>query len=173
METRRLGSRLLIGCLLLALLAGCAIGAQETATPEPSATPIVPTGTPGPTSCEEVEGNCLMVSFDGEHCTYHGPADLKSGPVTLIFLNESEARTGVHLLRHLGDETIQDAIDRIGEGPSPLPQPGWANPVNDWQVIGSGEIYTWEGSLKPAIHSVVCGAPRYGVWSGGGFTVEE
>ena len=49
MKTSLLWKRLLMGCLLLALLAGCA-----TATPEPTATPVPPTDTPGPSTLEVI-----------------------------------------------------------------------------------------------------------------------
>jgi hypothetical protein len=115
----------------------------------------------------------MMLSFDGENCTYDGPADLKSGPVTLLFLNESGGPAAVNLYRHLGDETIQDMIDYIGEEPYTGHGPTWVNPVNPWQLIRSGQVYTWEGTLKPGIHTLVCASPQYGLWHGGGFTVED
>jgi len=173
METRLLSNQILIGCLLLALLAGCATAAPETATLEPTSKPMVPTSTHGPGSCREVGGNCLELSFDGENCTYTGPTALKTGTVTLIFLNESEGRAAVNLVRHLGDQTIQDMIDLIGEEPSPGHAPSWANPVNTWQIIRSGETYAWEGALKAGIHTMVCADPQRGVWHGAGFTVED
>ena len=120
-----------------------------------------------------MEGNCLELSFEGERCTYNGPSDLETGPVTLIFLNESGGRAAVNLMRLLGDKTIQDMIDSIGEEPSHDVAPMWANSVNTWQVIRSGEVYTWEGGLKPGIHTMVCASPQYGVWYGSGFTVED
>lgn len=174
MEMGRLSSQLLVSCLLLALLAGCAMGAPESPTPEPAAVPIAPTATRGPSSCGEVEDVCMELSFDGEkNCTYSGPSDVKTGPVTLIFLNESGGRAAVELFRHLGDQTIQDMIDSIGEEPATEKGPMWANPVNTWQIIGSGEIYSWTGDLKPGVHTMVCASLQHGVWFGGGFTVED
>ena len=103
MKSSLLWKRFLIRCLLLALLTGCATAAPEILTPEPTDTPVPPTATPKPASCEEVEGICLWLSFDGESCTYEGPTALKAGPVTLIFINESEDGAGVDLVRHTGD----------------------------------------------------------------------
>ena len=85
MKTGLFWKRLLIGCLLFALLTSCA-----TAAPEPTATDVPPTATPEPTSCEEVEGICLELTFDGESCIYEGPTDLNPGPVTIIFHNEGD-----------------------------------------------------------------------------------
>jgi hypothetical protein len=116
----------------------------------------------------------MELAFDSEkNCMYSGPSEVKTGPVTLVFRNESGGRAGVNLVRHLGDQTIQDMIDSIGEEPSSGTAPIWANPVNTWQVIGSGETDAWEGHLKPGIHTMVCASPQYGIWFGGGFTVEE
>jgi len=82
MKTNLLAKLFVMGCLLFALLTGCATAAPETpihptTTPAPPTatlvpptdTPVPPTDTPEPTSCEEVEGNCLALSFDGENCT--------------------------------------------------------------------------------------------------------
>ena len=173
MKTSLLWSRLLIGFLLLVLLAGCATVAREILTPKPTSTPISPTDTPGPKSCEEVEGNCMKLSFDGENCTYDGPTDFKTGPVTLLFLNESGSLAAVNLVRHTGDETIQDKIDYIGEEPSSVHAPPWTRGLGTWQLIRSGKIYTWEGSLEPGIHTMTCASPEYGIWHGAGFTVED
>lgn len=150
-----------------------------TRTPiSPSATLIPPTITPQALSCEEVEKNCLELSFDGKRCTYEGPTSLKAGPVTLLFLNESEGRAAVGLVRHTGDETIQDMIDYIGEEPSTGSSPSWAQWVPTWSPVDSGERYTWEGILEPGIHTMVCGIPwpglgQHTVWFGGGFKVED
>jgi hypothetical protein len=75
-------SRYAIYLMLVVLwMAGCSGARPEpTATPAPSppsATPIRPTSTPQRSSCEEIEGICLELSFDGESCTYEGPAALE------------------------------------------------------------------------------------------------
>ena len=142
-------------------------------TPKPTSTPISPTDTPGPKSCEEVEGNCMKLSFDGENCTYDGPTDFKTGPVTLLFLNESEGIAAGNLMRHTGDETIQDMIDYIGEEPSTGTFPTWTHGLGTFQVIRSGERHTWEVVLEPGIHTMVCASPQYGIWFGTGLTVED
>lgn len=113
------------------------------------------------------------LSFDGDSCTYQGPTDLKTGPVTLLFLNESGVNAVVGLLRHAGDKTIQDMIDYIGEEPSMKQSPSWALIVFE-ESVPAGTSYTWEGSLKAGIHSVVCATiSPPGVWFGTGLTVED
>jgi hypothetical protein len=97
MKANPLWTRFLIGYLWLALMSGCATSVletptvtpnptvtfaaptavPETGTPEPTATLAPPTDTPREKSCEDVEGNCLELTFDGEGCTYEGPTDLK------------------------------------------------------------------------------------------------
>lgn len=125
---------------------------------------------------EEVkEDRTLQLTFDGESCTYEGPTELKPGPVTLLFRNESEGWAAVNLVRHTGDETIQDAIDYIGEEPSTVHHASWTKELGTWTQVRRGESYTWEGVLEPGIHHMVCASltPSYGVWFGGGFTVED
>jgi hypothetical protein len=134
--------------------------------------------TPQPTSCEKVERNCLWLSFDGESCNYEGPTALKAGPVTLLFLNESEGRAAVGLMRHTGEETIQDMIDYMREEPSTGISPPWVRHIPTWRDIDPGESHTWEGVLEPGIHTMVCGISEPGfmqhtVWFGAGFTVED
>lgn len=182
MKTSLFWKRLLIGCLFLVLLTGCAKAAPETPTPEPTATlvpptatPAPPTDTPEPTSCEEVEGICLLLSFDGETCTYEGPTEFRKGWVTFQFLNRSEGTAAADLLWHTGDKTIQDLIDFFGEEPSTKHHPYWTiENLGVWDYILAGESHTWEGVLEPGIHTMVCvrHTPN-GVWYGGGFTVED
>jgi hypothetical protein len=65
MNRQKLSQQVMGALLITLLLVGC--GASI-------ATPIPPTDTPEPTSCEEVEGNCFMIFFDGENCMYMGPS---------------------------------------------------------------------------------------------------
>lgn len=185
MKTSLLWKGFLIGCFLLALLTSCATTTPETPTPKPTATltlptttPIPPTATPvlttdspKPTSCEY----CLELTFDGERCTYKGPTDLKTGPVRLLIHNESEGVAAVNLMRHTGDETIQDMIDYLGEEPSINHAPDWVYSIPGvWRAVSAGEIHIWEGVLEPGIHTMVCTRGRpFGVWFGVGLTVED
>jgi hypothetical protein len=138
------------------------------------ATPI-PTTTPGPTSCAEVEGHCLWLSFDGESCTYEGPIVIKTGPVTLLFRNKSEVLAGSNLLKHTGGKTIQDAIDYFGEEPSKKHAAAWSVHLPGvYRFVLSGMSYTWEGVLEPGIHHMVCIRDTpFGVWFGTGLMVEN
>ena len=177
--------RFLIGCLLLALLAACGTAEPDTPTPEPTATTAPPTSTPIPptdtsapatpetTSCNDIEGNCLLLTFDGENCTYEGPPELKAGPVTLVFRNESELPTKRHLNRLIGDATAQDWSDFLGEDPTRDDWPTWAlNVARDWAYPGQSHI--WEGVLMPGIHTLSCGTdPPRDSWYGDTFRVEE
>jgi hypothetical protein len=139
----------------------------------PTATPIPATDALEPLTCEEVEGICLELSWDGESCTYEGPAELRTGPVTLLFHNGSEGTAAVNLLRHLGDQSIQDAIDYIGEEPTTKPYPSWSREVGTWTNVAPGATYTWEGMLEPGVHHMVCASLQLGAWFGGGFTVVD
>lgn len=172
MKTRLFWKRFLIGSLLFTSLTGC-----QTLTPQPIVTPIPPTATPGPTSCDEVDGNCSELYFDGEKCTYKGPTELKSGSFTLLFFNEmSEGEAAVNFLRHIGDKTIQDAIDYIGEEPSRKPQPNWARGMGTWNRIPAGEMSYWEGNLEAGTYHMICARleplPISG-WFGTGLIVED
>ncbi len=110
------------------------------------------------TACSKqpVSGGELQLTFDGESCTYEGPTYLKAGPVTLLFLNESDDHAAVNLLILTEDKTIQDMIDDIGEEPFKPYGALWAREVGTYRDIRSGESQTWEGVLEPGIHAMVC-----------------
>ncbi|MBW2248959.1 MAG: hypothetical protein JRF62_17630 [Deltaproteobacteria bacterium] len=173
MTTCLFSKKVAIGCFVIFLMTGCTIFEQATLTAEPTASLVSPTNTPEPTSCEEVEGNCILLIFDGENCMYKGPAIQEEGPVTLLFINNGDYLARVNLMRHQGEETIQDMIDYLGEEPSTKHTPTWAAALGPWVPVRSGERHTSEEILKPGIHTMVCADGRYGWWLGGGFTVEE
>ena len=73
--------RFLINCLFLILITGCTTATLETAVTE---APKLE-NTPIPASCEEVEGNCLKLTFYGNSCIYEGPEYLENRHVTYFF----------------------------------------------------------------------------------------
>ena len=151
---------------------------EVTATPmPPTSTPIPPTATSVPTPCDDVDGTCLYLFFGGDDCVYKGPSEIKSGPVTLLFLNESEETAVVNMLRLDEDKTVQDYIDHAGEEPSPFHAPYWVTHMDGvWGAgnFGIGESHTWEGILEPGIHVMVCGGMKpLALWTGGVLTVED
>ena len=167
----------LIGCFLLTLLTSCATAAQETPLPS-TTTPIPATSTPAPRSCEGIDGICLWLSFDGESCNYEGPTDLKPGPVTLIFLNESDGWAATNFIILLGDKTLEDIIHWIGEEPSMQHQPPWSDYYRGvWKELKPGESIFWQGDLVPGIHAIFCvRTPAWpepiNVWFGETWTIE-
>lgn len=185
------GSVIAAFVLVVALVTACGLAdtpatlvpVRPTATPlpptstliPPTATHIPPTDAPEPTSCEEVEGICMELTFDGESCHYEGPTSLKTEPVTLIFFNESDGAAATNMIRLLEDKTFQDVVDYSGEEPSTKHHPSWSVEIPGvWKNVGSGKSHVWKGVLKPGIHALVCAriAPL-GVWMGAGFTVDE
>lgn len=121
-----------------------------------------------------IENRVLRLTFDGESCSYEGPTVLKAGPITLIFFNESKGTAAVNLVVHTGDETIQDAIDYIGEEPTTKHHPYWTRELGTWKGVLPGERLTWEGDLEPGIYHMVCARfTPFGVWFGTGLTVED
>ena len=149
MKKYLLCKRFLIGCIILAPLYGCVTAQREKPT--------------------------LELTFYGDSCSYHGPTLFKAGPVTLRFFNESEVSAAANLVRHTGDETIQDMKDTFVEEPSTAHHPAWTTEIKGvWKVIEAGESHTWEGILEPGIHTMVCARiTPLGVWFGTGLTVEE
>jgi hypothetical protein len=145
---------LLIVCLLLAFIPGCVTK---------------------PNSCDKVKGICLELTFDGQSCLYEGPKNMKTEPVTIIFLNESDVVAAANLLRIRGDKTLQDLIDYIGEEPSTQHHPFWSREVSGvWEYVDPGDSHTWKGVLESGGYALVCARiTPLGVWLGDGFTVEE
>ena len=143
-------------------------------TPEPTATLVPPTNIPEPTSCEEVEGICLDLTFDGENCTYEGPTEFTSGPVILFFNNRSEGSAAVNFLMLLEGKTIEDVIEDIGEEPTTKHAPSWSRELGTWHPIPPGRSHLWEGELESGSYFMVCARlTPLGVWLGTGLTVED
>ena len=124
---------------------------------------------------EPVSGGELQLTFDGESCTYKGPTLLKAGPAALQFYNNSDVVAAVNLVRHTGDETIQDVIDYIGEEPTTLDAPSWTTSIiGVWGATQDGETRTWEGELEPGLYHMVCfRLSPYAGWFGTGLEVVE
>jgi len=162
MNIRKILQQMAYLVLVMVFLVGC-----DT----PAATPVPPTTTP--TSVPPTP--TLRLTFDGESCTYQGPTTLKAGHVTLLFLNESEGQAAVNLVRHTGEETIQDMIDIFREEPSTEQRPSWTIEIQGvWKSVSADESHTWEGVLEPGIHTMVCARlVPLGVWFGTGLTVED
>ena len=136
--------------------------------------PIPPTATPEISSCEGVDGTCLELTFDGDSCTYVGPTEFNSGPVTWLFINASDVHATVNLMRHLEGKTIQDMLARFSDGVSKLHHPDWTEEVNYWKAINPGMNLIWRGELQPGIHTMVCiTLCPWLVYFGTGFTVGE
>jgi len=138
------------------------------------ATPI-PTYTPEPGSCDEMEGECVELSYDGQSCTYEGPTLLKVQTITFLFHNDSNEDVVFGIFGHTHNKTIQDMIDFLGEEPSPIEnKPAWTERITPWAPIWPGRSYTWKGVLEPGIYSILCiRLTPYGTWFGTGLTVEE
>ena len=145
---------------------GSASGSAYMYTGFATATPTSP--------CDEVEGNCFWLEFSGSSVTYKEPTVFKTGSLTLLFFNNSSLAAAVNLVRHTGDETLQDMIDYIGQEPSTQHHPSWTQELGTWESVAPGERYIWEGFLQQGIHSIGCARLNpFGVWYGGGFTVED
>ena len=169
----KLATLIALAFVALLLAAACGGGGEPTAT-RSSTTPSPTAEATGGGGDEGVEAGLLRLTFDGESCTYEGPTDLTAGPVALVFLNESEGRAAVNLMRHRLDKTIQDLINYIGEEPSTKHAPSWTREVGTWNPIPAGESDRWEGDLEPGIHTMVCaGLGPLLVWFGTGLTVED
>jgi hypothetical protein len=61
----------------------------------------------------------------------------------------------VNLLRHFGDQSVQNAIDYIGEEPATKPYPSWSREVGTWTNVAPGATCTWEGVLELGVHHMV------------------
>lgn len=141
---------------------------REVATPMPTATPV-------PTTCEEVEGICLWVYFDGEECAYNGPIEITSGQVALLFVNDSEVRASANLWKHNEGRTFEEMIAYLEQETPPEAHPPWSNSVfGVWGLINAGGSRVWEGVLYPGIYTVVCGSEALlGALYGTGLAVKE
>ncbi len=132
-------------------------------------------------SCGGSDEATLRIAFDGSNCTYEGPTELTAGPVSVDFVNESDSVFRVNLMRHTGDETVQEMVDYLGPEPSEKHQPSWVRDLGTWEFpvwtedwpAFAGRTVRWEGDLEPSIYTMICASvhPTYGVWFGTGLTV--
>ena len=125
---------------------------------------------------DKLDQNVLLIIFDGYTCDYRGPSSIKPGPVTLVFLNKGEEEmSSANLAKHMGDETIQDAIDHIGEEPSYKHSPSWAEDIRGvWYGVFPGDFHIWEGELEPGTYSMFCAINQpFSSWYAAGLIVEE
>jgi hypothetical protein len=180
MKTKNLWKWILIAGFFLAILTACSAATPEPtpipSTPTdvpPTAIPVHPTEIPKPTSCDDIDGTCLELTFDGASCTYAGPTDLKKGVVTVLFIDESDKLANMSLAKHTGDETLQDTIDYWEEGKPKHGHPSWAEWVFE-EDASAGKRDTWEGNLQSGTQFLVCaqGLPLLW-WLGVGFSVEN
>ena len=105
------------------------------------------------------------------------PRNSKTGPVAIDFVNESEELYfKVNLMKHTGDETIQDMIDYLGPDPATRHQPSWVRDLGTWSYSAFADSPVhWEGNLEAGTYTLVCATsiPTFAVWFGTGLIVED
>ena len=145
-----------------------------TTTAAPTTTSTTQLATTATTTPEPPPPAILLpVNFDGEGCTYDGPAELAAGPAELSYTNLSDGNAWIALNRHTGDATIQDAIDHFGESPSSTECPSWKHDVIR-AFVKPGETRSWGVDLDAALYHMVCYLRSpLSVWFGAGLTVTE
>ena len=124
-----------------------------------------------PTPCDEVEGTCLYVQWDGENCDYTGPSEINAGPVTFIFQNETEENAHANLVRLDEGKTVQDIVYYIEEEDH-AHAPSWVTHTGAYRFALPGESYTWNGDVEPGLHTLGC-LPVGADYFGGEVTVVE
>ena len=175
--------KILFLLIVLLLVTACATTQPEPTSTQihptntsipPTLTSIPPTDTPEPTSCEEGEGSCLELSFDGESCTYKGPTELNAGIIKHIFHNESGTDAYAGLVRLTGDKTIQDLIEYNGEEPSTKHAPSWVQILYEGRSVPAGESNIWKGLLEGGTYAMLCfSVTPHGAWLATGLTVDK
>lgn len=126
------------------------------------------------TAAPQVTADTLLLTFDGDSCTYEGPTELSPGPVELIFLNKGEGPAAVNMVSIDEGYTIQDVIDDLGLEPSTGHHPDWTRELGTWRQTAPGESHRWEGDLEAGLYAMVCvRLSPLGVWFGTGLTVAE
>ena len=164
---------LVLVCLGLVLLTGCA--AAETATPEPIFTPSQPAATLEQISCENVDGNCIDVWFDGEACSNTGPELVQAGPITFIFHNQSDGEAGIIVGKLEKGKTMYDVLENLG--PPGSERTEYLPYLIEWMETraGSGESGAIKRVAPAGTYYWVCGKSVYPipVWGGATLIVED
>jgi hypothetical protein len=174
MKTHLQVKPLVLVCLGLVLLTGCA--AAETATPEPTLPPSPPTATLEPTSCKDVDGSCIEVWFDAQECSHTGPEFAQPGPVTFIFRNQSSESAVLLLAKLDEDKTWNDVLDYLGPPGSKVSEgPSWATML-DGSYAKPDESIMLHATFDIGTYYWIChinSPPPVSVWAGATLTVED
>lgn len=142
-----------------------------TDTPIPPTPP--PTATHGPTPCDDIDGACMFLRFDGETCAYVGPKELQPGPTTIVYHNDGPSSSLGSLVLLTDGRTMEDVIAFQGWGPYSGRGPRWQEPVAGWNTR-AGESFTWEGVIEEGEYYLACiRIVPDGVWVGGGLIVTD
>lgn len=117
------------------------------------------------------DSRLVQFTFDGEQCTYEGPAELSAGDVEIVFHNQSSQATFAWFGRLDEGKTTQDIIDyNVNNGTG---APPWATGV--WQNASVGPNASTEPAtvtVVPGLHNLTCGTwSPYQGYNGGGLTV--
>jgi len=125
-------------------------------------------------TCDDIEGTCLELTFDGENCTYEGPTELNTGTVKILFRNKSESTASAILAFYREGKTVQDMIDYNGPEPTTKDAPSWAKILAGFERIYAGESETLERNLKDiGTYTLLCWRKYpHAVWLGTGLNVE-
>ncbi len=148
MNARSIWRRLLFGCLLLGLSAGCATAVQEIPAPELTPNPtgmatdsIKPTATPLPLD------DAIEVTFDGNECTVAGPTALPKGEYNFILRYPSEGRVDLWMSFLQDGKTYQDLRALQSEPGEYFQEPSWVlwDPriLRGWNESADGEVFTF------------------------------
>jgi hypothetical protein len=148
MNTRSIWTRLLFGCLLLGLLAGCATAVQETPASERTPIPTsMPTDTLKPTATPLPLDDAIEVTFDGNACTVAGPTELPRGEYNFILKYPSGERVDLWISLLQDDKTYQDLLAMQSEPGEYFQEPSWVlwDPriLRGWNESVDGEVFTF------------------------------
>lgn len=125
-------------------------------------------------SSEQPQIRDLQLSFDGSSCTFEGPEELSSGPISLTFYNNSDTLASMNFMWHSSGKSVQDMIDYLGDDPSTIHKPDWVQDLYTWERVLPGNSITLNLDLEEGIYTILC-ARRipFAVWFGTGLEVYE
>lgn len=140
-------TKLLLAGLLVLALAGCTSGSTPSPEPSPEPSPV-PSVTPVPTPTATPTASALdvKVTFDGETCTYLGPAVILEGTVVRFeYLPDTEFGSTSLLIYGVQPGTTWEMMTERAESHQLSDVPSWVYEDTASWITGAGTIvYTIE-----------------------------
>jgi len=176
MNAKSLIIHLVMFVLMVVLISACGSPTPpspipETIAKEPTPIPVKPTGT-------NPNLPVLEVTFNGTECKYLGPDRVPQGKVSIVFINQTEVKSGFGLVQFEDGYTWEDFMEYLGPPGSEhsgIPADSGGE-LFEFRTVPAGETKDFGIFLIAGDYGIYCTIPLpfpERMWSGAPFAVEN